>query len=228
MEFIGDSITAGLGSLGAGWDGADPCNPGTFTNSYSVTWSNLLCQAFEAECSILAWSGIAMYEGYGGATMPQLYDYTLPSGPYQNQTTPNNDWNFTSWVPQAVVINLGTNDWCCGHAGNATFAAQYAQTYIDFIQHVAAKYQDTQAKAIQYFLAAGPMQTDADLVEATQFVITNLSSLGYTASFLNLTISNYNPIGCQWHPSAPVHSQMASQAQEVIWRAMNWTCANCW
>ena len=99
----GDSITAGMGALGAGWDGTDPCEPSSMLNSYSSSYANLLCQQFAAECSTLAWSGIALYDGYGGNTMPMLYDYTMPA----SQTLP---WDFLSWVPHAVFINLGTNE----------------------------------------------------------------------------------------------------------------------
>jgi hypothetical protein len=42
------------------------------------------------------------YDGTVNGTMLQLYNLTIASQPGQ--------WNFSSWIPQVVVINLGTND----------------------------------------------------------------------------------------------------------------------
>ena len=88
--------------------------------------------------------------------------------------------------------------------------------------HISQKYADEQARAITYFLAYGPMQTDNDYVAAIDYVYTNLTLQSYKVAVVNLTMANYAPVGCQWHPSAYVHNQMALQAQGQMWRVMNW------
>lgn len=99
LEFVGDSLTVGYGA-----NGVAPC-PGTLlSEDNSVTWGNLLCERFNANCSIIAWSGIGMYENSRGEmypeTMPGVYTRTLGAveGP---------EYDFTSFSPDAVVINLG-------------------------------------------------------------------------------------------------------------------------
>jgi hypothetical protein len=79
LEFVGDSLTAGFGA-----NGLAPC-PGTILmEDNSVTWGNLLCGNFSANCSIVAWSGIGVYEnsgGFGTPRMPELYTRTLGANP---------------------------------------------------------------------------------------------------------------------------------------------------
>ena len=116
-----------------------------------------------------------------------------------------------------------TFSWCCSHGGNATFAALFAENYVNFVMHISQKYADEQARAITYFLAYGPMQTDNDYVAAIDYVYTNLTLQSYKVAVVNLTMANYAPVGCQWHPSAFVHNQMALQAQGQMWRVMNWS-----
>ena len=44
-----------------------------------------------------------------GLTMERLYDRLLPV------SAMNMRWDMASWIPHAVVINLGTNDLSAGH-----------------------------------------------------------------------------------------------------------------
>ena len=56
LEFMGDSLTVGFGA-----NGVKPCPGNILTEDNSVTWGNLLCGYFQANCSIEAWSGIGVY-----------------------------------------------------------------------------------------------------------------------------------------------------------------------
>jgi hypothetical protein len=78
LEFIGDSLTVGFGS-----NGIKPCTGSALTEDNSVSWANLLCVGFRANCSITAWSGIGVYANSpnvqppGTPTMPVLYTRSL-------------------------------------------------------------------------------------------------------------------------------------------------------
>lgn len=100
LEFYGDSLTVGYGANGVG-----PNCPGTLlSEDNSVTWGNLLCGNFSANCSIIAWSGIGVYENSRGemypSTMPGVYDRAMGA-------VPGVPWDFSRFTPDAVVINLG-------------------------------------------------------------------------------------------------------------------------
>lgn len=89
-------------------------------------------------------------------------------------------WNFSSWIPNAVLINLGTNDagivpkaiapthtqthslvpasFCCSAAnrfGNATFVRLFTSTYIQFVHNISSLY----GSGPTFFLGWGPMST---------------------------------------------------------------------
>lgn len=79
--------------------------------------------------------------------MPEIYTRTLASASAA-------DWDYDSWVPDVVVINLGTNDRL-----NATFPGEaevaYQQIYIDFVRNISTWYSNPEV-----FLACGPMSVE--------------------------------------------------------------------
>ena len=69
--------------------------------------------------------------------------------------TPPQDWDFgaSGFVPDGVVINLGTNDYSGGGGGPA-FDAQFTAAYVAFMRNITHWYgSDT----IAFFAAVGPM-----------------------------------------------------------------------
>ncbi len=102
IEVIGDSISAGYGV-----DGANETCPFTSdTENNYLAYSALTGRLVGAETTIVAWSGRGVYRNYNGEvapTMPEIYGRTIAD---EEQPA----WDFSSWVPQVVVINLGTND----------------------------------------------------------------------------------------------------------------------
>ena len=58
LEIVGDSISAGYGASGVGGD----CPVMDYTSGNYGTYNRQICDAFGAECSVVAWSGKGMYE----------------------------------------------------------------------------------------------------------------------------------------------------------------------
>jgi len=98
IQFVGDSITAGYGSIAQG-----PCTAETLQCSNYYTWNRYLCSNFTANCTVIAWSGKGMYENCcdSGERMPQYYLQTLGS------SNSDSTWSFNEPAPAAMVINLG-------------------------------------------------------------------------------------------------------------------------
>lgn len=65
-------------------------------------YSQQICDAFAANCTFIAWSGKGMYENCcdNGETMPSYYLQTRGGSAYAT------DWDFSRFVPDALVINL--------------------------------------------------------------------------------------------------------------------------
>ena len=100
LEIVGDSISAGYGASGIGGG----CPVMDYTSGNFGTYNRQLCDAFDAECSVVAWSGKGMYANCcdNGETMPSYYLQTRGGNAYAT------DWDFTRFVPDAMIINLGT------------------------------------------------------------------------------------------------------------------------
>lgn len=58
------------------------------------------------------------------------------------------DWDFTRYIPHAVIINLGTNDW--NHNSGKAWVKKFEKTYIKFIQNITNKYNN---KKLPIFVA---------------------------------------------------------------------------
>lgn len=102
IEVLGDSITCGYGA-----DGPEGCTFSNATESAYLTYAAIAARAVGAEAHLVCYSGKGLLQNYGGnrfEPMPELYGRTLL------QDTANDTWDFGRYRPEAVVINLGTND----------------------------------------------------------------------------------------------------------------------
>ena len=114
IEFIGDSITCGYGVD----DQSTTSHWSTSNSDGSKAFAYKTAQKLGAEYSMFAASGFGVISGYTGGdintlqTIPQYYGsqgfswYTLPNGKQSMDIA----WDFDVDEPDAIVINLGTND----------------------------------------------------------------------------------------------------------------------
>lgn len=116
IEFVGDSITVGYGVLAtsatAVWS--------TKTEDGTQTYAALAGNALHAEYNVVAISGRGLAHNTGGDTdklMPALYTGT---DGYNNAGAA---WDFNSFQPHVVVVNLGTNDHSTSTESEVTAAA---------------------------------------------------------------------------------------------------------
>ena len=111
IEFIGDSLTSGEGGCGA--QGELCWNSGCFdcVNNYTFMTGQML----NAQYRCISQSGWGVYCSYRGMTeesIPPVYKRVcgLLTGKRNEELGAQKDWDFSSWVPDVVVVNLGTND----------------------------------------------------------------------------------------------------------------------
>lgn len=226
LAIIGDSITAGMGAAYAG-----PCTSGVYLNDYSNTYGFALCQRFGADCETAAWSGIGVicqsgpncnYDAYWSGNMPQRFPYVL--GGWPNVTSVyapgDNLYNFSSFAPDAVLINLGTNDFSGGRASNATFVAQYETAYIAFVREQLLGAAGWNNPKLPVFIAVGSLS--ASYAQAAQNVVAALNAGGGNATYMDLMVNSTLPIGCAGHPSPAMHAAMADEAQPIMAAVLGW------
>lgn len=118
IELVGDSLTAGYGIEGASAD----CHFSAGTESFYGTYGAVAGRAVNAAVHAIAFSGKGVFQNYGGdktELMPELWRRTLTN-------VDKADWDFARFVPDAVVVNLGTNDFSAPLA-EADFEGAYAK-----------------------------------------------------------------------------------------------------
>lgn len=209
LEVIGDSISAGYGD-----EGTFPCAFSAATENHYLTYEALAARALQAELHTEAWSGIGMLRNYDGSmtnTMPERFPRTLP----QRATS---TWDFSAYVPDAVVINLGTNDFAAGDPGMA-----FETTYLQFVTDLRAHYP-----AARFFLAVGPMLSGDGYTQAVAYlnaVIAARAALGdKNLALLELGTqdASLDGLGCDYHPSLKTHQKMADKMVAALQADLGW------
>jgi hypothetical protein len=216
IEVIGDSISAGFGNLGSEQHpnyGPDPnggCPFTTETESGYLAYSHVAARAVSADASVLAGSGWGIYSDNGGNTenvMPKLFGNTVGE-----QAMPL--WSFAA-EPQAVVINLGTND---GSANNLT-ADKFKPAYTAFVTTIREKYPDA-----LILCALGSMLSGANRDNAEQYLNEIVEELGDAkVKFLDLgTQDALQGTGCAWHPNVAEDARMAGLLEAELKASLDW------
>ena len=100
IEFLGDSITAGIGNLGRnGIDGGEPINSDT-----TQTYAFIAGRELNADFSIIAQGGASLTPNTGtGIHLASVYDYV------SFERNKLDHWRYDRH-PDIIVVNLGTND----------------------------------------------------------------------------------------------------------------------
>ena len=212
IEIYGDSITAGYGLDGAGPN----CSFSQDTENHYLTYEAITARDLSADLHTIAWSGIGMYRNYGVSgpssdAMPYVYARTLTS-------QSNSVWDFSTWQPHVVVINLGTND----ASTNGDPGAAYETAYLGFVRGLRQKYADT-----FFVLTIGPM-LDGDNLTAIrghiQNVIKTRAGEGDSRmSYLEFPVQNQSDgLGCDWHPNAVTNAKMATLLTAELKTRLGW------
>ncbi len=201
IEVIGDSLSVGAGVEGT----STTCTPSidAFTNNY-LAYGSVAARAVSADVVTIAWSGIGVYRSYDASapTMPQRYDYAIPND--------NTAWDFSQYQPNAVVINLGTNDFGSGNPGQP-----YVDAYVSFIQHVRSKY--AQAKFILIDMYGG------DRLTAINSVVSKLKSDGeQQVEVLSFSSVPNNNTACNQHPNTTAQAAMGALLAARLKSSLSW------
>ena len=229
IEFVGDSITAGYGV-----DGTFPCTASTATENAGKTYAALVASSFEAEASLIAWSGRGVVRNYPDAdgsddntpTMPVLWLQTNALDTTPTYTFPANQ------IPQVVVIALGTNDFAYltgppDASGNPTASrppitlAQYQEGISNFTEQIFQKYSEA-----TIFLTSSPMLSDGypagQMQHSTQLQALQNVAANSTKIFAVDFPAQGSQVGCDYHPTAATHQQMADILAPAIQKQLSW------
>lgn len=129
IEFIGDSITAGYGID----EEAERATFSTATENFTETYAYQTAMKLDAQYSAVAFSGYGVLTGSSSAyyanydkVISKVYDKAITNKTFDGDETLT-DWNFASFCPNFVVINLGANDsvYCSTEQRRSAFKEEY-------------------------------------------------------------------------------------------------------
>jgi lysophospholipase L1-like esterase len=231
IEFVGDSITVGYGI-----EGTSPCTNNASLENATKTYGALTADTLGAHYDLVAWSGKGMLRNAASVgtdvspTMPMLWTRLAANDG-------NSLYDFpVSRAPDAVVINLGTNDFTyIGYdaAGNSSTVRgplvieEFTAAYETFVKTVRQRYpnawlvlctspmlNDTYPSAAeaQHTAQLGALKkVAADLADA------KLSVLDFPSQTVGAGLN-----GCDSHPSTAQHQAMATQLVQELKLHLGW------
>ena len=215
IEIIGDSISCGYGVEGPD----ETCSFTPDTENHYITYGALAARELGADLVTVAWSGKGAVCNYGDEPtscdepMPTFIDRTLPE-------RADSVWDFAAYQPQAVVINLGTNDF----STNADPSAEdFEAGYVSLLERVRSAYPDA-----TILCSVGPLLHGTDLAAARgsiESAVASRTAAGDTA-VQTFELAEIEPAvdgyGCDYHPSPATHEIMADALTSALRAALGW------
>lgn len=217
IEFIGNSITCGYGNEIS----TNEPNNYNFTsvneNNYKA-WGAITARKINALYSCVAFSGRGLFQNNTGAkegTLPEIYDRIFPDEPKPL-------WEHSKYIPDIVVINLGTNDFYAETTTDKYHvdSINFVRTHIAFICKLRTYYPEA-----KFICCVGTMMSDnypqgkqqwTRIQNYVSSVKAHLNSKGDKEVYYLKLEPQTAPYGEDWHPSHKTHRRMANKLTELI------------
>ena len=194
FEFYGDSITAGYGVNVDGSEDTISNEDGTVTYAYKTV------EHFNAQASYLCYSGVSV-------SLPYWVEWIVPDRfKGYSYSTKLDEWDFTKFIPDIVVINLGTND--SGKISpNDGSSELFKDRYYKFLVDLRKKYKDA-----SIICSYGMMGVEPNILKGIKEAVELMNdSKIYALEFV--------PVNCEalyGHPSKMGHIDGANQLIKFI------------
>lgn len=215
IEFVGDSITCGYGVDGVLGDLYSTANEdGTAAYAY------LTGEALRADCSMVSVSGFGIISGYTGdgvihpeEIVPKYYETMgFSYGHFGGTVDPATvAWDFSRFVPDLVVINLGTNDASYTDL-DPTRTEVFRDRYAEFLRTVRK-----QNPAATIICTLGIMDTRlCQSVEEAVRIRRDEGDDRLTSMRFALQDGERDGLAVDWHPSRRTQEKSARQLTDYL------------
>jgi lysophospholipase L1-like esterase len=205
---IGDSISAGFGVEGEGPN----CEFSYQTQNQGRSYAGLTAKDLGADIQNLSVDGRGLVRNWADAPVPtlqELYKRRLPSAPAE--------WPAQAYVPDAVVIHVGTNDFA-GNRPGETFATAYGKLLGD----LRTTYPNVYIYALMGPALSGEEQA-ASIDAVRNAVATQQATGDARVRFMRFEPAGTTRMwGCQWHPGIESHAAMSTKLEQAIRADLKW------
>lgn len=209
LMFIGDSITCG-----AACDVArdDPREDMT-VNDAQKTYAKLLARRLNAQCHLVAYGGRGVIRDWQGIrdtrNAPQFYELAAPDEPAII-------WDPANYVPDAIGVMLGTNDFNQGIPDQNEFI----NAYVDFLEKVR---RDAPKAAI--FLIDSPIVSDGDIPKRTVLTayLNDVIKRLNTPLVAHAPVAHYPGRPGNGHPIGEDHIGIANELEPLFLKVLSLT-----
>lgn len=219
IEVIGDSITCGYGIEGV-------VDADTFNTAQENPWNAYGCRiarTLGAEFSLISWSGNGIISHYveesvneprnDEALMPELYFYEDYSADMRRNKARAEyiKRDFTTYRPQLIIINLGTNDGSYTRNIPARDRA-FVNGYVKFLRQVREVNPDA-----NILCTVGLMRNETNALAAE--AVARVNEFGDKKVFFKeafMQNGEADGIGADWHPTESTQKKFAEFLVEYI------------
>lgn len=199
--FIGDSITCGYGNIGKATSGSYRSAEQDGLQTYAAQ----IAGRFDADAHYVCYSGKGIAKNVNGDTdelLPVLFRYASP--------TRKDAWDFSTWVPDLVVINAGTND-VFGGASPEMFQQQASA----FLEQIGSLYPDCPV-----IWCYGLM--NQEMAEPARKAVEKADAGRNRMAFLLLDMLSAGEKGAVGHPNVRAHKRCADQLIPLVESLTGW------
>ncbi len=211
LMFIGDSVTCGeLTAYQTGRDFHDRENANA-----RLSYGMVLAHRLFAQCELVSCGGQGLIRDWQGNraanTAPRFYELALPDDPAAR-------WDPRRYVPDAIGIQLGTNDFSQGVPDQN----DYVDAYVAFVHRI-----QRDAPHAFIFLMESPMLDD----DATRgprrtvlrFYLDQIVARIASPQVVVAPLQHRPGVPGNTHPTGAEHAAMADELAPLLQKALGWT-----
>jgi hypothetical protein len=179
-----------------------------------LSYARLLADRLNAQCHIIAYAGRGVVRDWQGLNnvrcAPEYYENALPD----DITT---RWNPKNYVPDAIGVCLGNNDFEVGIPDQV----EYVRTFAEFLLKLRHDAPDA-----QIFLITSPSLIDepgkVPMRSVQKAYLDEVVQRLSDPRIHLVQIAHYEGVPGDWHPSGTAHRAVANELEPVIRQMLNW------
>ena len=218
IEFIGDSVTCGYGVEGKN----ELESFTTATENAGKSYAGLVTDWLGLDSMLTCFSGHGIVSGYTddpekrniSELAPPYYEvagrnsFALPSG----RRPEDIPWDFSSWQPEKVLINLGTNDlsWCTDREPRKDM---FRKQYKEFLKTVRKNNPGAMILCVLGIMGTGLNETMVQAVN--EYRMENGDTRIHSMTLQEQDAARYG-YGSDYHPNEKVQQRLAEKIEAFI------------